>query len=562
MIELLHIENIVVIEKADVKFGPGLNVLTGETGAGKSIVIDALNAVTGGRTSRELVRTGADSAAVTAVFSGVDAEKWCDENGVAPDEDGKLFCMRKITADGKNTCRVNGCPVTVGQLRELGGLLIDIHGQNDGRKLLDENAHRGYLDGFGRLIETLETYREAYKAMRDKQIEIEKLTMDESEKERKLDMLRFQLDELEKADIKPGEFEEKTARRDLLKNASRLTEALDGALYNLHGGDDSSGAVSLIAEAGQQVSAAARYADSIGALSQRINDLLYAAEDVTEELRDLTESLDFSPGELEVIEARLDTLRRLMRKYGDSEAALIDYRETCRKELEEIEFASEKRTRLEKELESLKTDALEKARALSEKRRTAAKTLEKRIKKELGGLNMAGVLFEVEFDVIRGEFGLNDSGCDDIRFLMSANAGQAPGRIKNIASGGELSRIMLALKNVLTENDEAATMVFDEVDAGVSGIAAQRVGEKLADLSRDRQVLCVTHLMQLAVMADVHFEIEKKTQNGRTYTYVTELDYEARKHEIARLTGGENVTETTLLSAAEQLEASARYKEK
>ena len=561
MIELLHIENIVVIEKVDVKFGPGLNVLTGETGAGKSIVIDALSAVTGGRTSRELVRTGADSAAVTAVFSGVDVTDWCEDNGVTPDEDGKLFLMRKIAADGKNTCRVNGCPVTVGQLRELGGRLIDIHGQNDGRKLMDEKAHRSYLDMFGELTKALDTYRLSYKAMRDKQAEIEKLTMDESEKERKLDMLRFQLDELDRADITPGEFEEKTARRELLKNASKVTDSLDGALFCLYGGDDTNGAVSMITEARQLISAAERYSDSFTALAQRINDLLYSAEDVTEELRDLREEMDFSPGELDTLESRLDTLRRLMRKYGESEAELITYRENCRQELEEIEFASDRLIQFEKELERLKEDTLGKAQALSEKRKAAAKTLEKRIKQELSGLNMAGVAFEVDFAPARGEFGLDESGCDEVRFLMSANAGQAPGRIKNIASGGELSRIMLALKNVLTENDEAATMVFDEVDAGVSGVAAQRVGEKLSDVSRNRQVLCVTHLMQIAVMADVHFEIKKKTENNRTFTFVTYLDADGRKQEIARLTGGENVTETTLLSAAEQLAASARYKE-
>jgi DNA repair protein RecN (Recombination protein N) len=483
-------------------------------------------------------------------------------NGVTPDEDGKLFLMRKITADGKNACRVNGCPVSVAQLRELGGLLIDIHGQNDGRKLLDENAHRGYLDSFAGLDGPLNTYREAYKKLRDKQVEIEKLTMDESEKERKLDMLRFQLDELERAGIKPGEFDEKTARRDLLKNASKLTEALDGALRSLRGGDDADGAVTLIAAAEQRVASAGRYSDSFGPLAERLRDLLFAAEDVSEELRDTLNSLDFSPGELDSLEARLDALRRLMRKYGDGEAALIEHREKCRRELEEIEFASDRLLQFEKELDGLKADALAKARLLSEKRRMAAAKLERRIREELGGLSMAGVSFEVEFGPARGEIGLNDAGCDEIRFLMSANAGEAPGRIKNIASGGELSRIMLALKNVLTENDEAATMVFDEVDAGVSGVAAQRVGEKLSDVSRSRQVLCVTHLMQIAVMADTHFEVEKRTQDGRTFTYVVELDEEGRKHEIARLTGGENVTDTTLLSAAEQLEASARYKAK
>jgi DNA repair protein RecN (Recombination protein N) len=565
MIQLLHIENIAVIEKAELLFGSGLNVLTGETGAGKSIVIDALTAVTGGRASRELVRTGAAGASVTAVFSAADSPAvtaWCADNGIEPDEDGKLFLMRRITPDGKNTCRISGCPVTVSQLRELGGLLIDIHGQNDGRKLLDESAHRGYLDAFGRLQDDVACYTEAYKALRDKLTEIEKLTMDESEKERKLDNLRYQLGELEKADIRPGEIAEKTARRELLKNASKLTDALDRALEALYGGDDSDGAVALLGAAETQTAGAARYSDALNAVSQKLKDLLYAAEDVTEELRDIRSDLEFTPSELDSLESRLDLLRRLMKKYGGSEEELLSYRDKCREQLDEIEFSSDRLVKLEKEMELLKADAQKKAALLSEKRRETAKLLEERIREELGGLNMAGVRFKVEFEDVKGAFGLGFSGRDDVRFLMSANAGEAPGRISHIASGGELSRIMLALKNVLTENDDVGTMVFDEVDAGVSGIAAQRVGEKLSDLSADRQVLCVTHLPQIAVMADTHFEIEKKTSDGRTYTYVNELDREGRKKELARLIGGANITETTLLSAAEQLKAAEGYKKR
>jgi DNA repair protein RecN (Recombination protein N) len=578
MIQLLHIENIAVIENAEITFGPGLNVLTGETGAGKSIVIDALTAVTGGRASRELVRTGAAAASVTAVIDNADkviagdVAAWCGENAIEPDEDGKLFLMRKITADGKNTCRVNGCPVTVAQLRELGGLLIDIHGQNDGRKLLDENAHRGYLDMFGGLTGDAAVYSAAYKAMRDKQIEIEKLSLDESEKERRIDSLRFQLSELDKADIRPGELQEKTSRRDLLKNASKLTDALDAALNALHGGDSSEGALTLIGLAESETAGAARYADTLGVIAEKLKELLYAAEDVTEELRDLRSSLEFSPGELDSLETRLDQLRRLMKKYGGSEEELLAFRDTCRSELDEIEYSSDRLIKLEKELERLKADAAVKAAVLSDKRKKAGAVLEERIREELRDLNMAGVRFQVEFDTVKNEtvkidtvnggIGFNASGCDEIRFLMSANAGEAPGRISHIASGGELSRIMLALKNVLTENDDVATMVFDEVDAGVSGIAAQRVGEKLTELSLGRQVLCVTHLMQIAVMADVHFEIDKQTSGGRTFTYVRELDLEGRKRELARLIGGEHVTETTLLSAAEQLKAASDYKAK
>jgi DNA repair protein RecN (Recombination protein N) len=562
MLQLLHIENIAVIEKADITFGAGLNVLTGETGAGKSIVIDALSAVIGGRTSRELVRTGAEYASVTAVFEDVDVTSWCLENGIEPDEDGKLFLMRRITADGRGSCRVNGTPVSAAQLRELGGLLVDIHGQNDGRKLLDENAHRGYLDAFGGLEEEVAAYAVQYKALMDKQAEIDALTMDEGEKARRLDSLRYQLEELERADIRPGEYAEKTARRDLLKNASKLTDALDGALEALHGGDLTDGANALIGQAEAHTASAARYAQELEHLAERLRSLLYEAEDVTEQLRDIRASLDFSPGELDSLESRLDTLRRLMKKYGEDEEALIEYREKCRRELDDIEFSDSRLDKLRRELEDLRLAAVRSAKDLSDKRRAAAKKLEERIRAELNDLNMAGVRFEVAFEEVKEGFGLGAAGCDTVRFLMSANAGEAPGRISHIASGGELSRIMLALKNVLTENGDIATMVFDEVDAGVSGVAAQRVGEKLCDLSRSRQVLCVTHLSQIAVMADVHFEIEKKALDGRTYTFVNLLDQEGRKREIARLLGGENITDTTLLSAEEQLAAAAAYKAK
>jgi DNA repair protein RecN (Recombination protein N) len=441
-------------------------------------------------------------------------------------------------------------------------MLIDIHGQNDGRKLLDESAHRAYLDMYAGLGAQVAAYAATYEALRDKQSEIDKLTMSDREKERQLDSLRFQLSELEKADIRPGEIAEKTARRDLLKNASKLTDAVDSALEALFGGEDTDGAISMIGQAEAQTASAARYAEGLQAIAGKLKSLLYDAQDITEELRDMRASLDFSTGELDSLETRLDTLRRLMKKYGGSEEELIAYREKCRQELDEIEFSADRLTKLQNELETLKASAVKAATGLSEKRRTAAKKLEERIREELVGLSMAGVRFQVEFEEARGEFGLNAAGCDELRFLMSANAGETPGRISHIASGGELSRIMLALKNVLTENGDIATMVFDEVDAGVSGVAAQRVGEKLSDLSRNRQVLCVTHLPQIAVMADAHFQIEKKAQEGRTFTYVNELDLEGRKKEIARLLGGEHITATTLLSAAEQLAASEDYKAK
>ena len=587
MIKLLHIENIAVVEKADIEFSVGLNVLTGETGAGKSIVIDALSAVTGGRTSRDVIRTGAGFASVTAVFSvaadselddtaqkqpGGDlpynpfyaqlhrnCEVWFEQNGIEPDESGEIYIMRKISADGKNACRVNGAPVSATQLRELGAALLDIHGQNDGRKLLDEGAHLSYLDMFGGLEATLGGYRAVYRKLRDKRAEIEKLSMGEREKERRVDELSYHIEEIERAKLKPGEQDELSSRRELLLNASKLTEAVETAFEALYGSDRTDGAVALINDAQGQLDRAARYSEGLRALNDRLLDLRYTAQDISDELRDFRAQLDFTPGELDELETRLDVLRRISRKYG-GETEALEYLERSRTELSDIEDGANKLTKLEGELEKCVKEAVELAGKLSEMRKAAAVALESRVMDELSQLNMPGVNFIVEFDAARGEDGLCDNGCDEVWFLMSSNAGETPGRINRIASGGELARIMLALKNVLSGGQDTGTMVFDEIDSGVSGIAAQRVGEKLAKLAQRRQVLCVTHLPQLAVMADTHFEIQKSVSEGRTYTHVNALDFEGRKREIARLSGGENITATTLTSAAEQLAAAEKFK--
>ena len=558
MIKLLHIENIAVIEKADIEFASGLNVLSGETGAGKSIVIDALSAVTGGRTSRDVIRTGADFASVTAVFSDV-AEGWLENYGVEPDEGGDLYISRKISADGKSVCRVNGSPVSAAAMRDLGAQLIDIHGQNDGRKLLDEGAHLFYLDTFGDLSEALNAFRAVFAKLLEKKAEIEKLTMDESEKARRIDALTFQIDELERAKLRPGEQGELSSRRELLLNASKLTEAVESAFESLYGGDDTTGAVALIDDAQGQLESASRYSEGLRAFSEKLLELRYMAQDISDELRDFRAELEFTPGELDELETRLDVLKRIARKYGDEEKAL-EYLDRSKAELSDIEDGENKLGKLESEHSTLVKEAVSLADALSEKRKAAAKTLQKRVMEELEQLNMPGVCFTVEFSGVRGDGGLNADGRDEVCFLMSANAGEAPGRISRIASGGELARIMLALKNVLSGEHDTGTVVFDEVDAGVSGIAAQRVGEKLAKLARQRQVLCVTHLPQISVMADTHFEISKSVSGGRTYTNVGVLDFDGRKREIARLTGGENITETTLKSAEEQLEAAVDFK--
>ena len=561
MIKLLHIENVAVVERADIGFSAGLNVLTGETGAGKSIVIDALSAVTGARTSRDIIRTGADYASVTAVFSDAESSAWLEDNGVAPDESGEIYIARKISADGKGACRVNGAPVTAAQLRELGAALLDVHGQNDGRKLLDEATHLSYLDLFGHLGKPLEEYREAYGRLRDTKAAIEKLSVDEREKERRVDELKRQIEEIKRAKLRPGEHEELSSRRELLMNASRLTEAVETAFAALSGGERTDGAVALISEAQGQLDRAARSSEVFRALSGRLLDLRYSAQDISDELRDYRAQLDFTPGELDELESRLDVLRRMVRKYGGEEQALAHLARSGA-ELSDIEDGASKLAKLGGELEKCAQEAVRLAGSQSNMRRGAAAQLESKVMDELGHLNMPGVSFVVEFSASRGEYGLGASGCDEVRFLMSANAGEAPGRINKIASGGELARIMLALKNVLSGEQDTGAMVFDEIDSGVSGIAAQRVGEKLARLARRRQVLCVTHLPQIAVMADAHFEIQKSVSEGRTFTRVDELDFEGRKKEVARLSGGENITATTLKSAAEQLVAAEKFKKR
>ncbi|MBR7081741.1 MAG: DNA repair protein RecN [Oscillospiraceae bacterium] len=558
MLRLLHIENIAVVEKSEIEFTDGLNVMTGETGAGKSIVIDAIGAVLGSRVPHDLIRTGAQSATVTAVFDGADVSRWFEDNGIEQG-DGEIVLMRRLTADGKNTCRVNGFPVTVTQLRELGSRLMDIHGQNDGQKLLDEKNHLAYLDAFGDTAEEKHAYTEAFERYSEIKKQLNALEMDESEKARRIDALQYQIDEIEGAVISAGEADELTERRDFMRNAEKLADAVNTAFAAVYGGERGDGALSLIGAAESALDSAMRYSEKLAPIASAVSDLRYAAEDAAERLREVRSELEFSPNELDEIEGRLDLIKRLMRKYGGDETAVLEYLERSKNELAEIEYADEKLQRLEKELEIAEERAKADAEALSIKRKAAACVLEKRIMDELGELSMPGVKFEAAFD---GKTELTRDGLDSVSFLMSANAGEAVGRISKIASGGELARIMLSMKNVLTEGDDTGSMIFDEIDTGVSGIAAQRVAEKLAALASKRQVICVTHLPQIAVMADAHFAITKSQTDGRTFTSVDMLDSVGRTREIARLTGGENITETTLSAAKEQLEAAKKYKDR
>ena len=557
MLELLHIENIAVIQEADIQFRPGFNALTGETGAGKSIVIDAMGAVLGGRTSRDLIRTGADRAFVSAEFSQVpDGLPGLAETGAAPDEDGHLLLQRELTGDGKNLCRVNGRPVTVAQLRRIGEELLNIHGQHDGQQLLDEEQHLSYLDRFGRTETPLGRYQTAYEAMAALQAKIRALQMDEAEKARRMDSLRFQISELERAQLVPGEEEELLRRRDLLRNGEKYLSALSGADYCLNGGEEGGGAVSALRDAEEAVSAIRTLSDDMGELYKRLEQLRCEAYDLAETIRDKREEFDFSPAELDAVESRSDLLYRLKKKYGATVEDMLAYLDKCRAELDDMETADDTLARLEKQLETARKAVLAAGAELTAARREAAGVLEQRIQLELRDLDMHRVRFAIDF----GGKEPGPDGCDAVRFLMSANAGEDLKPIARIASGGELARIMLALKNVLAEQESIGTLVFDEVDTGVSGRAAQKVAEKLAQVSRRKQVLCVTHLPQLAAMADTHFSVEKGERDGRTYTRVVLLDREQRKAELARITGGSHVTEALLASAGELLDQAERYR--
>jgi len=557
MLELLHIENIAVIQEADIQFAPGFNALTGETGAGKSIVIDAMGAVLGGRTSRDLIRTGAARAFVSAQFSGVPADlPGLQENGIAPDEEGSLLLQRDISADGRNVCRINGRPVSVAQLRAIGSELLNIHGQHDGTQLLDEERHGEYLDRFGRTEGPLSTYRAAYDAMEALRRQMEALRMDEAEKARRMDSLRFQIDELERAQLVPGEEETLLERRSLLRNGEKYLAALAGADCALSGGDEGGGAVSALRDAEEALYGVRTLSEDLGNLYERLKAARCEVYDLAESVRDKREEFDFSPGELDDVEARADQLYRLKKKYGATVEDMLAYLDKCRAELDAMETADDTLIRLEGQMKKARAAVDAAGAELTKVRQAAARVLEERIQRELRELDMARVRFAIDFAAKDP----SPDGCDAIRFLMSANAGEDLRPIARIASGGELARIMLALKNVLAEQESVGTLVFDEVDTGVSGRAAQKVAEKLAQVSRHKQVLCVTHLPQLAAMADTHFSVEKGERDGRTYTRVVLLDREARKAELARITGGANVTQALLQSAGELLDAAERYR--
>ncbi|MBQ7801783.1 MAG: DNA repair protein RecN [Oscillospiraceae bacterium] len=547
MLSLLHIENIAVIESADISFDRGFNVLTGETGAGKSIVIDAISAILGQRAYRDMIRTGTTKASVRAVFTGVPELSWFSENGV--EYDSETIIQREVYLDGKNVCRVNGQLVTVSILHKLGIQLINIHGQHDSASLFDEANHLTFLDDFAG-NETLRlAYGEKYAAVEKLRREISRISMDESEKLRRMETLKYQIEEIEKAGLTAGEDEELEARRKLLQNSEKIAKGINEAVETLYGGDDTDGAASMLATAERALARISKFSDQISELHEKVADLMYQVQDAAELARDVQYELSYSADELDQIESRLDVIHKLRRKYGASCADILEYLEKAKRELDEIEFADDHVERLKGKLKKAEKEAWDAALALRENRKETAQKLSARILTELSQLDMPKVQFSCEFT----ELELTANGADAVAFYMSANVGEALKPMSKVASGGELARIMLAMKNVLAEQDRVDTLIFDEVDTGVSGRAAQKVAEKLRSVARNKQVLCVTHLPQIAAMGDTHLLIAKGERNGRTYTTVTPLDIDGRKRELARIIGGANITETTLKSAEEML---------
>lgn len=550
MLSVLKIRNIAIIENAEIEYSKGFNVLTGETGAGKSIILDSINAVLGFRTSRELIRTGETEAEVTALFSfvGEKTNVKLKELGLPQNDDNTLLITRTITQD-KNICRVNNSLTSVSALREIGNTLISIHGQQDNRELLDSETHIGYLDAVAENAGLLEEYKATYSELCEINSQIKSLMSDEAEKARMIDILSFQIDELTKAEITVGEWEELKSKRTEIQNIEKISEGFKMAESALSGGDGFTGAVELVSGAGKALSQVSSFSKTAEELSTKLNDIYYELSDIADTLRFNDGESEYTRNDLELIEERLDLLYRLSKKYGATEEEMLEFLSNAEEKLNSLTSSEENLEALKEKREEVSLTAQKQAEKLSLCRKETAKKFEENVMEELRFLDMPSVEFNVQFSEVE----LCENGIDSIEFLISANVGEPPKPIAKIASGGELSRIMLALKNVLSDKDQIGTMIFDEVDTGVSGRAATKVAQKLKQVSSGRQVICVTHLAQLAVLADNHYLIEKSAKDGKTYTNVTPLDFDGRKYEIARITGGGEITETQLKNAEEML---------
>ena len=550
MLKELFIKNIAVIKQTDICFSEGLNVFTGETGAGKSIIIDSINAVLGQRVSRDLVRTGETRAQITAVFSGLSTTtlELLDQMGYEADE-GELMISREISVDGKGTCRLCGRPIGVTMLREIGNTLINIHGQHDSQYLLNKEKHIDFLDSFAQLDTLYDRYRDCFSQLIAMRRELNSLNVDEAEKARQIDLLEYQINEIEQAELVPGEEEELADRRNMIRNAEKICLSLAEAHEQIAGGEERTGALELIQNAAAELEEAARYVETLIPISSKLTEMGYELEDSLMGINDARLGMEYDPGELEEIEARLDLIYRLKRKYGGDIEEILQNLSLYKKQLEKITLSDEKKESLNQSYKEMLLQAKNLADQLSKERKAAARRFEKQVEGELSFLDMPSVKFTISILPCK----LGAKGLDDVEFMISTNPGEPPKPIAKIASGGELSRIMLSIKNVISDKDDVPTLIFDEVDTGVSGSAAEKIGRKLRQVSKGRQVICVTHLAQIAALCDHHLLIQKQVKDDHTFTQVTELDHPGRVREIARIMSGVDVSELSLQNAEEML---------
>lgn len=551
MLKSLKIENIAVIEKCNIDFTKGFNVLTGETGAGKSIVIDSINAIMGQRTSKELIRTGSDKAIVSALFENIPekAVNMLSENGISY-EDNQLFVLRTINQDGKNVCKINGTTVPVATLRELGDLILNIHGQHDNQALLNSDNHCYFIDMFGNHTKALNDYSDCYNRFKTLRKQLKVLKTDLLEKSNQLELYKFQVNEIEKAEIKVGELDELLKKREVQRNSEKIKETLFSAYSFLAGDDETAGAVSLVAQSAQNAALTANLYKDVSSSSERLEAILADVSVVCDELRASIDKISFDPEELAELEQRIDLILNLQKKYGGSEEKILEYYDSVSKTLNDISVSDELLAKIESDCEKLEDELILKAKTLSDLRSKTSIEFSKKICDVLKYLEMPNVVFSVNIN--EGIYTVN--GCDDVEFYISANKGLESKPLSKIASGGELSRIMLAIKSVLSAKYDVDTLIFDEIDTGISGIAADKVGRQIKSLSTDRQIVCVTHLAQIASAADNHLLISKAIKDGATYTDVKTIVGDDRIKEIARIMSGTAITENVYKSAKEMID--------
>ncbi len=551
MLKTLSIENIAVIEKAEIEFSNGFNVLTGETGAGKSIVVDSINAILGERTSKELVRAGSENALVTAYFEDIskEVEQKLNEFDLPCDDDGALVLSRKISAQGKSTCRINGSVCTVSMLKEVGNLLVNIHGQHDSQTLLNADYHYKFVDMYGSLDGVLDEYKQSFKQLLSVRKQLKALTMDADERDRQIELLDYQIKELSDAEIKVGEWDELKKRKNLIFNSQNLLQSLNSALSAFNGSDEYSGISTLLSTAVKEIGSVSDVDSEIKSVYDKAEALNDSVEVVKDALLDKINSIEFEPEELNRIEERLDLYYTFSNKYGETEQDMLYYLDEAVKKRTAFENSEEELEKFNVQYDEIFNKTVALAQKLTDLRKSTAEKLGNEICKQLEFLDMPKIKFTTSFE--KGNLSAN--GWDKIEFLIATNVGETAKPLAKIASGGELSRIMLAIKSIIAQKDSIDTLIFDEIDTGVSGKASRKIGLKLKELGAFTQVICVTHSAQIASVADSHFLIEKNVENDRTYTNVTVLDYDGRKNELARIMGGINATESLLKSAEELL---------